>query len=379
MSWPATAGHPGDVCTCGEECASQVLAKFLRRALPYPSSTLTPSHKSNPVSSRSYDLVLFVQRQLRFRVPRVKQTYVIATIVGAPSAEEKLKRRLHSIWRPVVMCAALASAFFARAGGASDPASMFLSKAQWEHMDWQTSEASLAWKSVPWATSGDGSVKEATITIFGAPFKALWMEGILHLDAKDTFPTCDGLKPKMAAKLGRPVEDDGSIVIPYSETRSMKMIAVFYQWDIGRTRIHASCNGSTSSPAEPSNSDRLNWTISIAPLARLPNVIPKFALSCTRKINYPEGTSRDASEIAMWVDPYMKNVTNADGVVIADTGTVSITDSEIRFSATRSAVRSDYIIDRITGSLSATVYQDGEQAGTINGNCEKAMSLGAKF
>jgi hypothetical protein len=277
------------------------------------------------------------------------------------------------------ICAALLFGWLFQASAATDPASQILSKATWAGMNWQHLENSALWKSLTWDASGDGTVKKSTVTIWGTQFKAMWLGGVLHFDANDAFPSCDGLETKATAQFGKPLGNDSSIVIPFSETRSMKMVFVNYQWEAGGTRILASCTGSTSSPTDPSDPDKLTWSLTFAPLARLPKMIPKFALRCTRTASYPDGTTHDATDLAMWIDPSMKNVTNADGVVIADNGTFSATDSTLRFSVTRNAVRSDYVIDRITGSLSAAIIQNGQQGGTISGKCEKASTLGAKF
>jgi hypothetical protein len=277
------------------------------------------------------------------------------------------------------ICAALALGWLSQASGATDPASQILNKATWAGMDWQHPEGSALWKSLTWDASDDGTVKKSTATIWGTQFKVMLLGGVLHFDANDAFPSCDGLEAKAAAHFGKPLSDDSSITIPFSETRSMKMVMVAYQWDVGGTRILASCTGSTSSPADPSDPDKLTWSLTFAPPAHLPKLIPKFALRCTRTASYPDGTTHDATDLAMWIDPYMKNVTNADGVVIADNGTFAATDSTLRFSVTRNAIRSDYVIDRITGSLSATIMQNGQQGGTISGKCDKASTLGAKF
>lgn len=279
----------------------------------------------------------------------------------------------------LITCGVLALALPASAGGAADTSAYALSKAQWARIDWQKPEGSPLWKSLSWTTSGDGTVKEATMMLVGAPYRVLWMGGELHLDERDALPSCEDLAPKFAAHFGKPLEDDESIVIPFSETRSMKMVAVFYEWDIGNTRVLARCTGATSSPADPSDPDKLNWSLSFTSPARRPKLTPKFALRCTRTVNYPDGTTHDATDFAIWVNTSLKQVTNADRVVIADNGTVSATDSQITFSVTRNAVKSDYTIDRVTGSLSATVIQDSHAAGTINGKCEKAASLGTKF
>lgn len=282
----------------------------------------------------------------------------------------------YSVRLALVAALAASMALPADASAILDPASYLLSKAAWAAMDWQKPEDSPLWRSLAWTVSGDGTVSQATVTIFGTPFKALWMGGVLHIIATDAFPSCDGLEPKTTVQFGEPLADDGSVVIPFSETRSMKMVAMFYQWDVGNTRILASCVDPTSSPTDP---NKLTWELTFAPPRKLPKLMPKFALRCTRTVTYGDGTTHDATDVAMWVDPYMKNVTNADGVEIADKGTFVATDSQLRFTATRGGVRSDYTIDRITGSLSATVLQNDQQAGTIGGKCEKASSLGAKF
>lgn len=300
-------------------------------------------------------------------------------VTTSGTAEGRLSGRYHASKWAVGLCAALALGCPSHASGAGDPASKILSKATWAGMDWQHPEGSALWKSLTWGARGDGTVKKSTVTLWGTQFKAMFLGGRLHFYANDTFPSCDGLESKTAARFGKPSGDDGSIVIPFAETRSMKMVMVAYQWDLGSTRILASCTGLTSSPADPSDPDKLTWSLTFASPARLPKLIPKFALRCTRTISYPDGTTHQAPDFAMWIDPDMQNVTNADGVVIADNVTFAATDSSLRFSVTRNAVRSEYVIDRITGALSATIIQNGQQGGTISGKCDKASTLEAKF
>ena len=159
--------------------------------------------------------------------------------------------------------------------GAPDLSAGILSKTEWERMDWHKPKASSLWKNPSWIKRVGDSRRETTIRLFGKPFTADWDDGTgyssssLHLEAKDAFASCDGLQQQMAAQFGKPVSDDGSIVIPISTTVGLREVSMYYQWDIGSTRILASCTGSMPSPPDASEPIKLTWSLAFSSPSRL--------------------------------------------------------------------------------------------------------------
>jgi hypothetical protein len=282
-----------------------------------------------------------------------------------------------SFWWAVILAFLVTPAPTAHAAGTEYPVAGELSRTEIMQINWQHPEASALWKQLGLPTQA--SVKDQPVTLYGQTFNAVWGGGVLHLESKDQ-PTCEGILPKMKTQFGKPIEDDGSIVIPLSETQNMKMLFLMYQWDVGHTRLGLMCAGNASTPALPDSPDKASWSFAIAPIeGGLKTIVPRFALRCTRTVSYTDGTTHSASDLAIWVDPTMQHITNPDQSVIADNGSVVTTDSRISFTVTREKIKSDYAIDRYTGALTAAITQDNRTAGRISGNCEKASALNQKF
>jgi hypothetical protein len=106
----------------------------------------------------------------------------------------------------------------------------------------------------------------------------------------------------------------------------------------------------------------------------------EVSLSCTRTISYTaSGNSSDVDDLVAWVDLFNFRVLNPDLVTISDKDSFHASDNEIRFSMTRKGYTMAYTVNRISGSLTASVTENGKNAALITGECKKMEALVRKF
>jgi len=284
-------------------------------------------------------------------------------------------------------------------------AEIYLNKKYWERMTWQKADTSELWRAMDWLPFDGEQAKTSTITrtrkltLFGKEFDArlgydndkIENKFFVSLSAKASRNDCDELIKELTFVFGKPIASDRTFVpLMYSEQNYMKMVILDYQWDIGETRIDAGCFGSVTQDTE-SRKDTLDFTSSIkyAHRSATDKLIPKFALRCTRKMEFEfkPGFVREMPDLVIWVDIRSAHITNASNQPISDLHTFQADDREIKFkisgtSANQMKLVTEYTLDRVTGSLNAALTDlsyPNVIAARIRGRCDKTDTIEKKF
>jgi hypothetical protein len=201
------------------------------------------------------------------------------------------------------------------------------------------------------------------------------------LSAEVARPECDELLKRLTAAFGRPVMKDGTIANQVAEDTFVRIVAYEYQWDMGNTRLLASCFWSATQSGEIVRDEGLfRWSMKFAHRSLTAKLQPRFALICTRTITYAAaGKTSNLDDLVAWFDLSRSRVLSTNLVILSDKDSFHATSDRIRFSITRSAYVMDYTINRISGSLAAIITENGQRVGSIAGTCERTETTVKKF
>lgn len=294
-----------------------------------------------------------------------------------------------------IFTAVMLTVCIARSASAAEPAETYLNKHYWQEMDWGNAESSKLWQMDGWLRfEGEQStyatfVMRRKLTLLGHQFdanlaylnKRYFNQHFTSLYTKVTRPECDALLKELTAKFGKPAMNDGTIAIPVAEDTFVRMVNYEYQWDMGDTRLLASCSGNASQNGEiVKDEGQFAWSMKFAHRSLTPKLEPKFALICTRTITYAsDGETSNLNDLVAWFDLSRSRVLSTNLVILSDKDSFHATDDDIRFSMTRTDYVMDYTVNRISGSLTATIKENGQRVGNIAGKCEKTEAPVKKF
>lgn len=278
---------------------------------------------------------------------------------------------------------------------AAEPAETYLNKHYWQEMDWGKAESSKLWQMDGWKpvegkqTAYATFVMKRKVMLLGHEFDANLAysnkrhvnEHFTSLYAEVARPECDRVLKELIARFGEPVTNDGTMAIPIAKDVFFRMVHYVYQWDIGDTRFLASCSGNASQDGEiVKNEGRFSWSMKFGHRSLTTKLTPRFALTCTRTISYTaSGKTDNLTDLVAWFDLFKSRILNADLVIISDKDSFHASNNEIRFSITRKGYATQYRINRISGSLTATITENAQNVGKIAGKCEKTEALVRKF
>jgi hypothetical protein len=284
------------------------------------------------------------------------------------------------------------------ADAADDQAARYyLDRGYWITMDWGRVETSKLWRTDGWVPfegeqyESTTFLKQRTVTILGQDLSATWgyrnnkqenrFFTALHSSRNLTRGACEDIAKRTAAKLGHPVKDDGTFALPISKDSYFLMISSDYQWDLGETRIYAACDGSgTKGGGGEHDTNDFTWSMKFAHVSDTPKLVPKFALTCVRSLNFTtQPNPQPLADMVILIDLFRGRVLTSDLVPLADEKSLHASEGEIRFSVSTQTVSTDYVISRVTGALSASVKQSGQPAASISGRCEKTDTMVRKF
>ena len=285
----------------------------------------------------------------------------------------------------------------------ADPAAdYYLDPTHWKNMDWGQPGNSPLWQLPGWEAdpeklpSGGTRIKKRTIVVDGIKFDANWStakandkrslsSGFIRLDLSSK--ECLQVAQTLHGKFGPPIINDGTINLSFSPNDPLHMVQIDYQWDLGNTRVSASCFGMTSRNSSTGVEEGTGflWNVVFTSTASKPKLIPKFALRCSQQGQVPGGKIFDLGELPLWVDLYNKRITNAFGILLSDQKSFKADDSVIEFTVSKKITSSPrstfthYSIYRMTGAIEGTVSQKGLPDVRISGTCTKTTSLQRKF
>lgn len=279
--------------------------------------------------------------------------------------------------------------------GAASPADMYLDADFWQRMEWQEAPSSALWQQEGWAPfEGQQAerlvfTQERSLNLLGQEFtarlgydrSAVSYEYISALYAEVSRSQCEPQSQALVERFGEPIAHDGTVALPIAENTFMRIIALSYQWDIGDTRLTATCFGFVNQHREVETEDgKFTWSMRYTHRSVTEKIAPKFGLTCTRTLTYAvSGDSRQVSDLVLWIDLYRSRVLGIDLVVLSDEDSLIATTGDIRFSMTRKGLLTDYTINRVTGALTATISEEDQRVGTLMGKCEKSQALTRKF
>jgi hypothetical protein len=106
---------------------------------------------------------------------------------------------------------------------------------------------------------------------------------------------------------------------------------------------------------------------------------PLVSAKCTRVLRLSNSSDipLKMSDIAFLIDEQSQSIRRPDLVPIR-VAHVQITNTQVGFSVTLDKSINDYIIDRSSGQLNATMSISGIRAGVVNGQCVLAPLLTAQ-
>lgn len=277
----------------------------------------------------------------------------------------------------------------------AQPEKIYLNKNYWEKMNWQQAEMSGLWLARGWLPFEGAQPEtftfsqERKIQLFGKEISAKLGYNNARMDNKffsmlygaASKNDCNRLAKELTLIFGQPIFNDGTFFVLYfSEKNFMKIGSLSYQWDIGDTRIKAGCFGSETPDTETQlDKQDFQWTMKYAHRSEIEKLVPKFVLRCTRKFQFNDGSVQEVPDMVIWVDTGGKRVTNAGSLPVSDPDSFQATDLEIKFKMTaKNKMVTAYTLDRVTGSLSATVT-DSTVGARITGKCEKSEAIEKKF
>jgi hypothetical protein len=174
--------------------------------------------------------------------------------------------------------------------------------------------------------------------------------------------------------------NDGTIAFYFGPSHYVKLISSRIQWDFGSTRINAGCFGSVSAE-EDANPDapKFSWSMRFSHVSRSEKEIPNFVLQCTRKAQFNHGGTRDMEPLIVWIDLNRRHVKLPSFAIFADDKNFAATDDEISYVVTAKQFTTKYSINRISGSLSADITDEGKPFAKLSGTCEKSETVKRKF
>lgn len=283
----------------------------------------------------------------------------------------------------------------------ADPASdYYLDPTHWKNMDWSRPESAPLWQFDGWrqiheATNRGMALKERKIYILGEEFEALWAEQ--NLNGRRSLSTsftgskspnrCSQIVGTLRTRLGPPIINDGTVNFSFSPDAPLHMVNINYQWDLGNTRVSASCFGVDSkNPATGAKAqNEFHWFAIYSSIADQPKLIPKFALRCSQQISTLGRKAEDIGDLVFWVDVHNKTILNGNGILLSEPKSFRADPGVIEFSINSKNLGSSpqsvghYVLGRMNGSLEATIKQDGLPDARITGRCEKIKTIQKQF
>ena len=285
----------------------------------------------------------------------------------------------------------------------ADPvANYYLDPGYWKAMEWSQPESSALWKASGWEPlEGEGALlkdehngkvlKRRTLSMGGDALHAQWTSNdvgtFTNFWGEISRGDCLEIVKVFKTRFGSPITNDGTANFSFSPDAQLFLVSEQYQWDVGNTRISASCFGMTKPATDDSKKNNFLLGIEYTNLSATPKLIPKFALRCTQRIHVSNGGVEDSDmgDFEFWVDVHNKNVLNAHNIILSDPHSFHADDGAIDFSITNNGndvLRSSvlhYSLNRQTGEIDGTAKTDGLPDATITGECDKVDSIQNKF
>lgn len=271
-----------------------------------------------------------------------------------------------------------------------DPMRLLLSRDHWSSFNWASAEQSELWRLPGWVPDAEELHAEIgwrgtwNFSSWGMPFSAR----LESSDPGNQFPPkvkldtvlfrrsqCDEVAKRFADAFGTPIENELSVYLARTETAYMRTDFLDHQWDIGETRVSASCFGMVSDRDEGLDMPRFAWSIRFEHLPNADRLVPKFAMTCSRRMASVDeaGAPKDVGSIAFWVNPATSQVLTPAFTMFAKLAQIDA--GSIRFEHRNGAQVSRYEVDRSNGRLAAGVFSEGKLVGTLTGECEVVPQL----
>lgn len=278
---------------------------------------------------------------------------------------------------------------------AANLADLYLSKSFWQNVQWGEVSGSQLWKASGWrdyeGEQNASTTFEKTQPLNFSGFKftanlARLNDPLLDFPHFATFTGettqgCQTIIKRVSEAFGKPSELDASMAVPLGNNDFHFLVAKNYQWNLGSTRIQGMCFGNASEIGGNRREDETPfWSLRFGHQSQTRKIEPKILLSCTQTINFDgDDKPRPVRDLIVWIDVFSSRASFANHVVYSDKGTFQATESEIRFSATNKDLRTDHVINRLSGSLNSILNKNGKRMGRITGTCEKSDVLTRKF
>lgn len=281
-----------------------------------------------------------------------------------------------------------------RPANAEETSSYYADKRYWQAVDWTNIEMSMLWRAPGWL-AGSGMSTEAKrffskgrkLDLLGYRFNAV-LGYEIGLPERKHFTTlsvdtmkedCGHIASKLTSKFGIPVENDGTITIILDGQTHLRFLNLQWEWKVGSTRIRGACFGYESYKegkfvAQDGYLMAVNYMSSEQSLP----MTQKFLLSCSRNLTI-DGVTEDSPDLVVWIDTYNGRALNEQLEILSDQNTFKSTNDEIRFSTTRNKITSEYTINRLGGTLNASLKQNSKLVATGFGSCEKVNLTKNKF
>jgi len=265
---------------------------------------------------------------------------------------------------------------------------------EWSSFDWSKAAEHRVFKDQRWQRRADAKVQsngkvissELEARVQGDVWRVLRWDAdanggapvMLTMSRDLPYSECQSAAARYGKDLAQPVANDNSLRTYTSEEHYVTSLMTSTQWVVGSTVIQADCIGFTSTfKMAKDKPDEALLNVSIQPLASTKVMAKNFTLRCSRKLKIgASGEERQIEDMALLVspnEPFMIRSPNLASQSASDEK-VMIDDLTIRFVSSTKVGKVAYLIDRVTGSLSAEVKDNGRYVATVMGKCEKATS-----